>query len=189
MSPTHAPPGSLVEHRQPRLGQVIRDAEHYAAQLLAVLKRDYDPASAPSTAGDWLGATYVDVRLMCAKADVISALRMLAEITELGLPPAGSAVKYPARQAASSVPAPGGPSSHPVHVPGEGRTSGLVVPAAAPVAVGVDGSLGGSPRPEAGASSGTRPVVSGPGAGHDPERPTSPGLPPRPGERDLIEAR
>lgn len=78
----------------PRLGELIRDAERLAAQLLAVLNREYDSASAPTDLA-WPGAselTMVDLHMAHAASHVQSVLRSLARITELQLPAAGSAV-------------------------------------------------------------------------------------------------
>lgn len=92
--------------RLPRLGEVIRDAERLGAQMLAVLDRDIDPASTP-TALAWpemSGEILVhELLLMSARREIGLALVALASITELPLPPAGSAVPVP-------VAAPGEPS-------------------------------------------------------------------------------
>jgi hypothetical protein len=138
--PTHptptAPPKSghlpigAPGYPPPRLGEVIRDAERLAAQLLGVLQRDYDLASAPSAEDDPTGLGYVEIRLMSARADVGSALLMLEQITAVGLPPAGSAVQYPARPVPSmpsSACPPGGPTDHlaALSVASGGLTPGL----------------------------------------------------------------
>src|SRR4051812_9379267 len=92
----HQPP---VSYPVPRRGEVVRDAERYLRQALAVLARPCDPASDPSAEDDPHGLGYVEIRTLAAIADVRSALRMLSEITDYGLPPAGSAVTQdPARQ-------------------------------------------------------------------------------------------
>lgn len=95
----------------PRLGEIIRDAERLAAQMLAVLKRDYDPASAPSD-DDPHDVSYVTIRLKSATADVRSALLMLSQITDLDLPPAGSAVHVPGPPLPDALDEGDGPPSH-----------------------------------------------------------------------------
>lgn len=79
----------------PRLGEVIRDAERLAAQLVAVLTRDYDPASAPADLA-WPGHSDITVarlHLSFAANDVRSVLRALSRVAaEADMPPLGSAV-------------------------------------------------------------------------------------------------
>lgn len=133
----------------PMLGQVIRDAERLGAQMLSVLDRDYDVASAPSAEDDPTGLGFVEIRILSAIADVRSSLKMLEQITEIGLPPVGSAVQYPARRTPSACLS-GGSASHPVRRPGEGLLPGLV--AAAPTVHGIDESEATLPGRDAGES-------------------------------------
>jgi hypothetical protein len=94
--PTGAPrPKPRPTTPKPRLGELVRDAEGLLAQARNVLKSDYDPASAPSDHDVLGGPGYVHSRLMCAAADISSALKMLGEVTDAHLPPAGSAVPAP----------------------------------------------------------------------------------------------
>jgi hypothetical protein len=118
----------------PRLGEVIRDAERLSAQLISVLNRDYDLDSAPTAEDDPTGLGFVEVRLMSARADARSALAMLEQITAIGLPPAGSAVQFPARQSTNSASLPGGPSDHLADASAArgGLQPGLVVASAPP---------------------------------------------------------
>jgi hypothetical protein len=100
---TH-PPGHPSEPTGPgrdaerllRLGEVIRDAERLAQQLIAVLKRDYDPASAP-TVPAWSGISSDilahEVLLAGAAVSAESVLNKLHLITKLPMPPVGSAVE------------------------------------------------------------------------------------------------
>lgn len=81
--------------RLPRLGEVIRDAERLAAQLIAVLERDIDPASAPTAlAWEGIGSGILahDILLADAAISAKAVLRKLHLITKLPMPPAGSAV-------------------------------------------------------------------------------------------------
>lgn len=117
--PTPTGPGRL-----PRLGEVIRDVERTLTQAITTLGRQYDPASGPSQEDDPWGPEAVDIHLGSAVADIRSALRELDAVTLLGLPPVGSAVQYPARQAPSACLS-GGSASHPVRRPGEGLLPGL----------------------------------------------------------------
>lgn len=87
----HLPIGAPV-YPLPLLGQVVRDAEHLGAQMLAVLRRDFDPASAPPEDGDPVLPGHVFIRLLSAVADVRSALDMLGQVADVVLPAAGSAV-------------------------------------------------------------------------------------------------
>lgn len=100
-------PNPPSREQLPTLGMVVRDAERLLQQVLAVLARDVDPASVPSDSGEFDGPGYVLSRILCARADVRSALKMLGDITDARLPAVGSAV--PVRPPAA----------------GEGRTSGL----------------------------------------------------------------
>lgn len=87
----------ILAGQLPTLGQVIRDAERLGAQMIAVLGRQWDPASGPS-GEHWPGGPGVsDALLGNAVADVRSVLDELDRLTGLSLPPAGSAVKLPAR--------------------------------------------------------------------------------------------
>jgi hypothetical protein len=76
----------------PRLGEIIRDSEHHCQQLLNILGRDYDPASA-STVEAWPGMLLADLELANLKSDVRQVLRGLADLAGLRHPPAGSAVR------------------------------------------------------------------------------------------------
>jgi hypothetical protein len=78
----------------PTLGMVIRDAERLGQQMINVLGRQFDPASAPGFTDDPWGpdAIEVDVHLGNAVADIRSALAELAKLAALPHPPAGSAV-------------------------------------------------------------------------------------------------
>lgn len=139
----------IGDYPQPKLGQVVRDAERIAVQLLAVLRRDYDPTSAPSEDHDPTGAGHVQILLKCATADVHSALKLITEIADLDLPPVGSAVPFPARQDQSIAPArPDGPPSHPDPMPGESRSPGYDAASAS----AASGS-GGAPHPSQATSS------------------------------------
>lgn len=95
----HLPIGIEPAYPLPRLGEVVRDAERGLRQVLAVLRRDFDPASAPPEDGDPVMPGHVFIRLLSATADVRSALHMLAEIAACDLPPFGSAVpvRFPGR--------------------------------------------------------------------------------------------
>jgi hypothetical protein len=92
----------------PRLGEVVRDGERLAVQLINVLGRNYDPASGPDYDPWDPFPSVADIGLGQAVAYVRSALYELHRLTESGLPPVGSAVMFR-------------PS-----VAGEGRTPGLV---------------------------------------------------------------
>lgn len=96
----------------PTFGMKIRDVEKLLAQALAILGRNVDPASEP-TALAWpavsdevtvhsllLGEVEVSIELLLAKLDRVAALP---------LPPAGSAVKFPAAAPVASGEGPGGP--------------------------------------------------------------------------------
>lgn len=76
----------------PRLGEVVRDAERLAAQLVTVLARQYDPASAPVGALGEPDVALSDVHLGRAVALVHAAVAELSAVTFLSLPPVGSAV-------------------------------------------------------------------------------------------------
>jgi hypothetical protein len=94
--PRPATPRPPTRSELPRLGEVIRDTERYLAQALATLGREYDPASAPDEDdGPSVRPGDVMVRLMAARADVHSALDMLAQVVAFGLPPVGSAIPVP----------------------------------------------------------------------------------------------
>jgi hypothetical protein len=92
-SPDHDP--VLPQQPLPRLGELIRDAERLGAQLLAVLRREYDPASAPADLA-WPGSsgiTVVGLHLAFAAADVQSALASVGRAAaEADMPAVGSAV-------------------------------------------------------------------------------------------------
>jgi hypothetical protein len=103
---------------------VIRDAERTLTQAINTLGRQWDPTSGPSQQDDPWGAEVVDIHLGSAAADIRSALRELADLTKLGLPPSGSAVMFPARQAPSACLS-GGSASHPSSTTGEGLSPGL----------------------------------------------------------------
>lgn len=76
----------------PRLGEVVRDAERLGAQMIAVLGRQYDPASAPE--GDvWACMSIADYQLAVAVSAVRTALAALRDLTERPLPVAGSAIR------------------------------------------------------------------------------------------------
>jgi hypothetical protein len=119
----------------PTLGMVIRDAERLCAQLINLLGRDYDPASALNVEA-YPGERLADVRLAMLRSDVIQVARGLADLASLRHPPAGSAVpvQFPDRPSAA----------------GEGRSSGLA--ATRPPASVVRGSLAGPDAREAGAN-------------------------------------
>jgi hypothetical protein len=125
--------------RPRRLGALVSTVECQLHLALATLERDYDLASAPSAEDDPTGLGYVEIRLLSARADVSSALRMLEQITSAGLPPAGSAVQYPARRVASvpsSASLPGGPTDH-LAAPSVAASGGLT-PGLAPTQGGSD---------------------------------------------------
>jgi hypothetical protein len=98
----HSRPVSLL----PTIGMVVRDGERLGAQLLAVLNRDIDPASLPPA-----GVTFqaLDGLREVAGYHVEAALRALAAIGDLPLPPVGSAVKLPAVAPVAAGTSPGGP--------------------------------------------------------------------------------
>jgi len=107
---------------QPRLGEVIREAERLGVQLLAVLGRDVDPTSEP-TALVWpeLGVQIPEHRVLLTSARLFvqNALLQLAKIADLPLPPVGSAVQLPARQDPAAtgpgIATTGGPVDTPRH--------------------------------------------------------------------------
>lgn len=146
----------------PRLGEVIRDAEHLGAQLLAVLGRAVDPASEPTvlawpTISDTIRVH--DVLMMTASRQVADTLATLARIAALPMPPVGSAIKTPARQDPNPI-TPGlriattdGPDQTTRLDPGEEPTPGSAVDVAAPTRE----SDRGPRTPGAGASSGPSP--------------------------------
>lgn len=80
----------------PRFGEVIRDAERLAVQLLGVLRRPTDPASAP-TVQVWPSLSedilVHDVLIAEAIVNVEYALRRIGKAAALPSPPVGSAVK------------------------------------------------------------------------------------------------
>lgn len=150
----------------PRLGEVVRDAERLAVQLINVLGRNYDPASGPGYDPYDPFPSEADIRLGQAVALIRSALYELHRLTESGLPPVGSAVMFR-------------PS-----VAGEGRTPGLVDSAPA-----VPAEASGTPTPVAAcgpaAPSGhDTPGVAGPTRSDAPSA-ASFGLPAMPGTYEL----
>jgi hypothetical protein len=101
--------------RLPTLGMVVRDLERAATQMIATATRQYDPTSAPGEDCDPVGPAYVDRLLGCVVSDLRTILRDLDKIAQMSLPPAGSAVQYPARlvpSMPSSASLPGGPTDH-----------------------------------------------------------------------------
>jgi hypothetical protein len=107
------PPGPKL----PRLGEVLRDAERYIAQALSVLDRDVDPASEPTILA-WPAISEVrvhDVLLSKVAADLQAAVAGLGKVAAMDLPPAGSAVTYPAIPDAD--PAPAFPGEHTILIP------------------------------------------------------------------------
>lgn len=114
----HDPAGPL-----PRFGEVIRDAERYGAQMLAVLQRQHEPASAPEVAPFCLAV---------AASAVQTALDVLSELAGSGMPPVGSAVKTTRVVGAGEEPTPGSAAavapaareSAGVATPGAGVSSG-----------------------------------------------------------------
>jgi len=118
--------------RLPRLGEVVRDTERLLVQALNVLDRPVDASSVP-TQPAWPGhsdVTVLDLHISNALADIRGALDALQRIPVA--PPAGSAVKLPARQDPPDplVPGPavattGGPVDHPYPRSGEGAAPRL----------------------------------------------------------------
>lgn len=102
----------ILTGQLPTLGQIVRDAEHYGAQMIAVLGRQWDPASGPSQEVSPWGPVLADMRLAAAVVDVRTALRVLHELTH-DLPPAGSAVKFPVARSTEGWPGPMAPSPQP----------------------------------------------------------------------------
>ena len=92
-------------NRLPRLGELIRDAEHLAQQLIGVLSRNYDPASVSGEEA-WPGTLLADLHLATLKSDVRQLLRMLGELAALRHPPVGSAVLPTVRPASPPPPGP-----------------------------------------------------------------------------------
>lgn len=87
----------------PRLGDIVTETRRLLVQALAETDRDVDPASVPADSDAFGAPGYVLSRIMCARADIRSALKSLAEITDDRLP----AVKTPALRtpgATSGVP-------------------------------------------------------------------------------------
>lgn len=136
--PAPAPPprtdGTAVP--LPRLGEVIRDAEHLGARMLAVLCRDVDPDSEPTVAAfPGLTDEILAHRVLLADAQlsIRSALWRLAQLAALPLPPVGSAVKT-TRLVPGDEPTPGSAAVHGgaarestggvISAPGAGESSG-----------------------------------------------------------------
>lgn len=147
---TPRPPTQPSTPSKPRLGEVVRDAERTLQQAINILGRQWDPASGPQPE-PW-GPEIVDIRFGSAVADIRSALREIAAVTTLGLPPVGSAVPFPARRTTTSTSLPGGPPSHPVLRRGEGPAAGPADAAVTPEAH--RSSRGVPPCPSAGQSYG-----------------------------------
>lgn len=87
---------AILGGQLPTLGMVIRDAERLGAQMLDVLGRDIDPASAPTViAWPALSDDILVHQLLLADAaqHVNAALRKLSKLAELPMPPVGSAVR------------------------------------------------------------------------------------------------
>lgn len=105
----------------PRHGEKVRDAERLSRQLLRVLEQITDPASEPTVLA-WPAMTpdvhVHDLLFAEAAINVKYVLRSLEKIAGLPTPPAGSAVKLPARPGAA-------PSAAPV---AEGHPGGPPVP-------------------------------------------------------------
>jgi hypothetical protein len=169
------PVGTLAQYRLPGLGDIISDARNDGMRMLATLRRNYDPGSAPDGEA-YPGLTDVDVLLSRATSHLREALRELASLSALGLPP-GSAILFSARQdACTANSALGGPlqsrrspgyaasdtasesvgsaipataTSSPVHVPGE-KAARPASPSPTPPATA---EASGIASPEAGASS------------------------------------
>lgn len=68
-----------IEADLPDLGDLLDGAERLGTQLIGLLRRGYDPATGPSDDGSVVPG-HVGVRLICAAADVRSALAMLQQI-------------------------------------------------------------------------------------------------------------
>lgn len=157
--PAPAPPPRVDDTAGPlpRLGEVIRDAERLGAQMLAVLGRPVDPASAPDVEV-WTGLSAAEFQLAVAMSAVRTALAALGDLAELPVPPVGSAIKIPARQDPNPAPGPriattDGPGTTTRLVPGEEPTPGS---AAAPARAARE-SAGAVVAASAGASSGPSP--------------------------------
>ena len=84
----------------PRIGEIIRDSERLLAQALAVLERGVDPASIPHG-----NAGLVSFWRDSAGFHIEAALRDLASLADVSLPPVGSAVRPPT--ATGKEPTPG----------------------------------------------------------------------------------
>lgn len=160
-------PNEFSRPLRPRLGEVLRDADRLLAQAMRVLRTSVDPASEPDVLafpgirddGCVRAPRAHAVMLTDAVISVGSARRALQLICELGLPPVGSAIKFPARQdpealgPASPVATPGGLDQTTRVVSGEEPTPG----SAAAVAPAACESAGVVVTPGAGVSSGPSP--------------------------------
>jgi hypothetical protein len=132
------PVGTLAQYRLPGLVDIVSDARNDGTRMLATLRRNYDPASAPDSEA-YPGLTDVDVLLSRATSLLREALRELAALSALGLP-SGSAVLFSvrsdARRAHSAL---GGPSQSPTDhrsQPGERRSPGYAASDTASESVG-----------------------------------------------------
>lgn len=96
----------------PTLGMVIRDVERLLAQATDILYRDVDPASEPTVLA-WPAVSDEVMVHTLLMYDVWHSIERakdkLARIAALPLPPAGSAVKFPAAAPVASGESPGGP--------------------------------------------------------------------------------
>jgi hypothetical protein len=113
---SHQPPGA--GYPLPRLGEIVRDVERTLRQAINMLGRQYDPASAPQDTPP-MTPPMTDRTLGSVVAEIRYALELLGDLADGGLPPAGSAVQYPARQFDTKPrESAGGPPNHRM-VPGE----------------------------------------------------------------------
>ncbi|AGL19531.1 hypothetical protein [Actinoplanes sp. N902-109] len=95
----------IAAEPRPRLGEVVRDTERLIEQALTVLASTIDRASLPADAEQAMEA--LDLRNFAAYR-LREAAKHLRTITDLGLPPVGSAVQVPARQDSETIAAPVG---------------------------------------------------------------------------------
>lgn len=122
-------PRSERGDRVPSIAEVGRDTKRYLDHALAVLERGVDPASIP-----YGNADLVSFWRDSAGFHIEAALRDLASLADVSLPPVGSAVRPPVvrEEGAGAVVASGAntgpsPSAAPV-APGRGVGPGLLGP-------------------------------------------------------------
>jgi hypothetical protein len=152
-TPTPPPGPKRPPSVLPRIGEVVRDVERYVAQALAVLERQVDETSLPQDADE---RTQLDTIRTSVGFHLDAVGRELAKVAALNLPPAGSAVAYPAVDPGQKTrcirvgPMPETGPRHRHEMPGTSRIAALI-----------NQLTPGSYR-------------------HEPDRPGASGLPPRP---------